>query len=57
MNVILLRPVLLLQKASKTSKTKDLLKALERRLKLWEEDNINEFVKESRIMQEGLSYQ
>lgn len=57
MNVILLRPVLLLQKASKTSKTKDLLKALERRLKLWEEDNINEFVKESKIMQERLSYQ
>ena len=45
-------PALLLQKPSKTSKTKDHLKALERRLRLWEEGNITELVNESIIIQD-----
>ena len=47
-------PALLLQKASKTSKAKDHLKALERRIRLWEEGNITEIVKESKTIQERL---
>ena len=37
---------LLLQKPSQTSKAKDHLKALERRLRSWEEGNITELVTE-----------
>ena len=47
-------PALLLQKPSKTSKAKDHLKALERRLRLWEEGNITELVNESKTKQERL---
>ena len=47
-------PALLLQKRSKTSKPKDHLKALEKRLRLWEEGNTNELVNESNTMQERL---
>ena len=44
-------PALLLQKLSKTSKAKYHLKALERRLSLWEEGNITELVNESETIQ------
>ena len=47
-------PVLLLQKPSKTSKAKDHLKVLERRLRLWEEGNITELMIESKTIQEIL---
>ena len=47
-------PALLLQKPSKASKAKDHLKALERRLRLWEEGNITELVNESKTIQERL---
>ena len=47
-------PALLLQKPSKTSKAKDHLKALERRIRLWEEGNITELVNESKAIQERL---
>ena len=47
-------PALLLQKPSKMSKTKDHLKALKRILRLWEEGNIIELVKESKTMQDKL---
>ena len=42
LNTIHVMPALLLQKPSKTSKTKEHLKALERRLRLWEEGNITD---------------
>ena len=48
-------PALFLQKLSKTSKAKYHLKALERRLSLWEEGNITELVNESETIQERLS--
>ena len=47
-------PALLLQKPSKTSKAKDHLRALERRIRLWEEGNIIELVNESKAIQERL---
>ena len=47
-------PALLLQKPSKMSKAKDHLKALKRILRLWEEGNIIELVKESKTMQDKL---
>ena len=45
---------LLLQKPSKTPKGKDHLKALERRLRLWEEGNTTELVNESKTIPERL---
>ena len=48
-------PAILLQKPSKTSKAKDHLKALERRLILWEEGTITELVNESKTIQDRLS--
>ena len=47
-------PALLLQKPSKPSKAKDHLKAIERRLRLYEEGNITELVNESKTIQERL---
>ena len=47
-------PALLLQKPSKTSKAKDHLKAIERRLRLWEEGNITELVNENKTIQDRL---
>ena len=47
-------PALPLQKPSKTSKVKDHLRALERRIRLWEEGNIIELVNESKAIQERL---
>ena len=43
-----------LQKPSKTSKAKDHLKALKRKLRLWEEGNITELVNECETIQERL---
>ena len=45
-------PALLLQKPSKASKAKDHLKALERRLRVWEEENIIELVNEGKTIQD-----
>ena len=47
-------PALLLKNPSKTLKAKDHLKALERRLRLWEEGNITELVNESKTIQSRL---
>ena len=47
-------PALLLQKPSRKSKARDYLIALERRLKLWGEGNINELLDESKENQERL---
>ena len=47
-------PGLLLEKASKSSKAKDHLSALERRLKLWEERNIIKILDKSKTMEERL---
>ena len=44
-------PVLLLQKPSRKSKARDHFIALERRLKLWDEGNINELLEESKEIQ------
>ena len=46
-------PALLLQKLSKKSKAKTHLKAIERRLRLWEEGNITELANECKTMQES----
>ena len=48
--VIHVMSALILQKRSETSKAKDHLKALERRLRLWEEGNITELVSRSEII-------
>ena len=42
------------KKSSRKSKARDHLIALETRLKLWDEGNINELLDESREIQEGL---
>ena len=47
-------PALLLQKPEKKSKTKDHIKALERRLKLWDEGNLLELLFEGSAIQERL---
>ena len=48
------KPALLLQKPGKTLKTKDHLKALEKRLRFWKEQNITELVNESKTIQDRL---
>ena len=47
-------PILLLQKPSKKSKTKDHIKCLERRLANWSNGDLEELVKESRTLQHRL---
>ena len=47
-------PALLLQKSSEKSKARNHLVALERRLKLWDEGDINELLDECKEMQESL---
>ena len=51
---ITLKAALLLQKPSKSSKSKDQNAALERRLKLWEEGKIEELLYEGQTIQERL---
>ena len=48
-------PALLLQKPSKTSKSKDHLAALARRLELWDDGKISELLYEGTTIQERLS--
>ena len=48
-------PALLLQKPSKTSKSKDHLAALSRRLELRDDDKISELLPENNTIQERLS--
>ena len=48
------KPALLLQKPGKTLKMKDHLKALEKRLRFWKEQNITELVNESKTIQDRL---
>ena len=45
------KPTLLLQKPGKTLKAKDHLKALEKRVRFWKEENITELVNESKSIQ------
>ena len=45
------KPALLLQKPGKTLKAKDHLKALEKRVRFWKEENITELVNESKSIQ------
>ena len=47
-------PILLLQKPSKKSKTKDRIKCLERRLANWSNGDLEELVKEGRTLQHRL---
>ena len=47
-------PVLLLQKPSKSSKAKDHLQALERRIKLWDEGNVEGLLYEGMTIQQRL---
>ena len=47
-------PALLLQKPSKKSKAKDHVKALEQRLKFWENGNLSELLFECRTIQRNL---
>ena len=46
--------MLLLQKLSKSSKVKDLLQALERHIKLWDEDNIEGLLYEGMTIEQRL---
>ena len=55
MKVLNILPNMLLQKPSATSKAKDHYKALEERLKMWNEGKINELWKDNRIIQKKLS--
>jgi len=48
---LMIMPNLLLQKPSKTSKAKDHLKALERRLKTWKEGDVLELLREGETIQ------
>ena len=48
-------PALMLQKLSENSKTKDNVDALQRRFELWCEGNVRELIKESKLLQKGLS--
>ena len=51
---IMVMPSLLLQKPSQKSKSKDHLRALERRLVLWEPEEVMELLKESDAIQKNL---
>ena len=55
LKMIMIMPALLLQKPSRTSKSKDHSKALERRLSLWEEGRLTELLFEAETIQETLS--
>jgi len=54
MKAIHIMPALLLQKPSKTSKSKDNLKALERRLEVWNKGDILALFKEAETLQQRL---
>ena len=54
MKSLMIMPSLLLQKPSKTSKPKDHIHMLERRLELWKEKNIKNLLEESQSIQEYL---
>ena len=54
LKTIHIMPALFLRKQSKKSKARENLNALDRRMKLWEEDNINELLEESKTLQERL---
>ena len=54
MKAVHIMPALLLQKPSKTSKSRDHVKALERRLDLWHEGKIRELLEEAETLQSRL---
>ena len=54
MKALMVMPALLLQKPSKSSKTKDHLNALHRRLKLWDDGKIAELIREGKTIQSQL---
>ena len=49
-------PILLLQKPSRASKTKDHINCLERRLVSWSNSELNELVREGRALQQRRTY-
>ena len=51
---IMMMPSLLLQKCSQKSKSKDHLRALDRRLELWESGGVMELLKESDTIQKNI---
>ena len=54
MKVVMVLPALMLQKPSRKSKTKDHVKVLEERLKLWNEGNLNDLYRHSYTIQKKL---
>ena len=50
-----LMPILLLQKPARKSKVKDHITCLERRLKTWQEGELNELLREGRTIQQRIS--
>ena len=54
MKAVMIMPSLLLQKPSKESKTKDHLKALARRMELWQSDDLLELLQESLTIRRNL---
>ena len=56
LKALMVMPCLLLQKLSRTSKAKDHLTALERRLTLWKDGDIKELVHEAEAIQNQLSF-
>ena len=54
LKALFIMPALLLQKPFKTSKSKDHVKSLERRLELWAEGDFDELIRECRVIQERL---
>ena len=54
MKVYFILPCLILQKPSKESKAKDHCKKLEERMKIWKDGNIQDLLRESRVIQQRL---
>ena len=52
--VFFILPILMLQKLSENSKTKDIVNALQRKFKLWREYNVKELLKESKLLQKRM---
>ena len=48
-------PILLLQKPARKSKVKDHITCLERRLKTWQEGELNELLREGKTIQQRIS--
>ena len=55
--VLMIKPSLLLQKCSRSSKVKDHTESLKRRLRLWKQGDFDGLVREVRFIQSKLIYQ